>query len=120
MRVDLNRERLAGNDLAVIARGAPWLAVTWGQALSRSVRVSLRAMIRNLVESNFAPGLSIERRNLIQRRQVTFRCVAAVEVQQDYRFPVAPRRRVLFFCGRAAQLERRIRSELHSLRRKQS
>src|SRR5260370_8468231 len=76
-------------------------------------------MIGKRIESHFTPGFSVERRNVIYREQVTFGSFASVEVQQDHRFSVAPGRQVLFFRGGAAQLERRIRCELHSLRREQ-
>src|ERR1700740_266598 len=76
-------------------------------------------MIGKLIESYFPPGFSVERRNLIDREQVTLGGVAAVEVHHDHRLSVAPWRQVLFFRRGAPQLERSIRRELHSLRRKQ-
>src|SRR6266446_7441911 len=77
-------------------------------------------MIGKSIESHFTPGFSIERRNLIQRKQVTLGGLTSVEVQQDHRLSVAPWPQVLFFHDRAVQLEGRIRRELHRLRREQS
>src|SRR5713101_846439 len=77
-------------------------------------------MIGKRVESHFAPGFSVERRNLIQGKQVTLGGLAPVEVQQDDGLSVAPWRQVLFFHRRAVQLEGRICRDLHCLRREQS
>src|SRR5260370_18916057 len=73
-------------------------------------------MIGKAIESHFAPGFSVERRNLIQRKQVTLGGLASIEVQQDHRLSIAPCRQVLFFRRRAVQLERGIRRDLHLLR----
>ena len=81
---------------------------------------SLGAMIGKRVEPDFTPGLSIEGRNVIQGKQVTFGGFAAVEVQHNDGLSVAPRRRVRVFLGRTAQLEGSIGGELHGLRGEQS
>src|SRR5260370_36991724 len=77
-------------------------------------------MIGKAIESHFAPGFSVERRNLIQRKQVTLGCLASIEVHKDNRLSIAPWRQVLFLRRRAVQLERAIRRELHRLRGEQS
>src|SRR5437016_3678319 len=77
-------------------------------------------MIGKRVESYFPPGFSVERRDLIQRKQVTLGSLASVEVQQDHWLAVTPWRRVLLFGGGAVQLEGSISSEFHRLWREQS
>ncbi len=81
---------------------------------------SLRAMICKCVESDFTPGFTVQRRNLVQGKHIALGRVASVEVQHEHGLSVAPRRQILVVGGRGLELERRIHRELHGLRREQS
>src|SRR5579859_1781625 len=69
-------------------------------------------MVGESVQTDLAPGFSVERGNIVERQPITLRLFATVDIQQQNGAAIAPRTGILA-RRRGVQFEIRIGRKLH-------